>query len=194
MSVRCEFVRYQLLAKTRPGCSHLRGHLPGPRSAAARRAPRRRAPSTSAEAGRRNGAAGVRRGGTRRADTDAVHKLVGELGARGDGRPQGDHLALVLGALAAWTVRTPGNTAGCLRFLTSADYLKFLAANRYPLAAVKRSSPANVHRRSGLHRESQGQLCDQPHRRPRPIGAVGVFVHTICSGDARAAVQAARTV
>jgi ParB family transcriptional regulator, chromosome partitioning protein len=69
----------------------------------------------------------------------AVAKLVADLPASGDGRAQVITLALVLGALEArtpkdaWRSATPswGHHVG------SADYLRWLAANDYPLAAVE---------------------------------------------------------
>jgi ParB family transcriptional regulator, chromosome partitioning protein len=69
----------------------------------------------------------------------AVAKLVADLPANGDGRAQVITLALVLGALEsrtpkdAWRTRTPSWS----HHASSTDYLCWLAANDYPLAAVE---------------------------------------------------------
>jgi ParB family chromosome partitioning protein len=69
----------------------------------------------------------------------AVAKLAADLPANGDGRAQVITLALVLGALEsrtpkdAWRNATPSWS----HHGSSADYLRWLAANDYPLAAVE---------------------------------------------------------
>ena len=69
----------------------------------------------------------------------AVAKLAADLPANGDGRAQVITLALVLGALEsrtpkdAWRNATPSWS----HHASSADYLRWLAANDYPLAAVE---------------------------------------------------------
>jgi ParB family transcriptional regulator, chromosome partitioning protein len=71
--------------------------------------------------------------------TQAVAKLAADLPANGDGRAQVITLALVLGALEsrtpkdAWRNATPSWS----HHASSADYLRWLAANDYPLAAVE---------------------------------------------------------
>lgn len=72
-------------------------------------------------------------------DPAAVAKQAAELGANGDNRAQVITLALVLGALEsrtlkdAWRQTAPGYG----HRVGSADYLRWLAANDYPLAAVE---------------------------------------------------------
>ena len=69
---------------------------------------------------------------------EAVAKLAAELRG-GDGRAQVITLALVLGALesrtpkAAWRNATPSWS----HHVSSGDYLRWLIANDYPLAAVE---------------------------------------------------------
>lgn len=69
-----------------------------------------------------------------------IRELVKSLGAGGDGRAQVITLALVLGSLEARTPkdawRGATNTWG--QHVTSADYLKFLAANGYVLSEVEK--------------------------------------------------------
>lgn len=69
----------------------------------------------------------------------AVARLVADLPASGDGRAQVITLALVLGALESRTLkdawRSPTPSWG--HHVGSADYLRWLAANDYPLAAVE---------------------------------------------------------
>ena len=73
------------------------------------------------------------------ADLQAVHQLVAELAASGDGRAQVITLALVLGALEA---RAPKDawrgTGGYGRYVGPAELLNFLADNGYPLSDVER--------------------------------------------------------
>jgi len=69
----------------------------------------------------------------------AVAKLAADLPATGDGRAQVITLALVLGALEsrtpkdAWRNATPSWS----HHSGGADYLRWLSANDYPLAAVE---------------------------------------------------------
>jgi ParB family chromosome partitioning protein len=69
------------------------------------------------------------------ADTDAVYKLITEVGASRDGRAPGDHCGTV------GLRRRKSARQGCRRssggwpdFAKSSDYLKWLAGNGYPLA------------------------------------------------------------
>lgn len=72
-------------------------------------------------------------------DRAAIGKQAAELGASGDNRAQVITLALVLGALEsatrkdAWRAAAPGYG----QRVGSGDYLRWLAANDYPLAAVE---------------------------------------------------------
>jgi ParB family transcriptional regulator, chromosome partitioning protein len=71
--------------------------------------------------------------------TQAVAKLAADLPATGDGRARVITLALVLGALEsrtpkdAWRNATPSWS----HHASSGDYLRWLAANDYPLASVE---------------------------------------------------------
>jgi ParB family chromosome partitioning protein len=72
--------------------------------------------------------------------TAAVAKAAGELSANGDGRAQVITLALVLGAAEAHTPKDAWRNATTSQWshaLSSADYLRWLADNGYPLAAVE---------------------------------------------------------
>jgi ParB family transcriptional regulator, chromosome partitioning protein len=68
-----------------------------------------------------------------------VAKLVADLPANGDGRAQVITLALVLGALESRTPKDTwrNGTPSWSHHASSADYLCWLAANDYPLAAVE---------------------------------------------------------
>jgi ParB family transcriptional regulator, chromosome partitioning protein len=72
-------------------------------------------------------------------DTEAVRKLVTEFGTSADGRAEVITLALVFGALEARTPKDAWRSSetGWQPNVSSADYLKFLAHNGYPLAAVE---------------------------------------------------------
>ena len=96
------------------GRGDLRGQLPGPRPAHGQRLPRRQPVAELL---------GV-------ADTEAVKKLATDLGASGDGRAQVITLALVVAALDARTPKDAwrGSPAGWQHYVTSGEYLKFLAA------------------------------------------------------------------
>lgn len=69
----------------------------------------------------------------------AVAKLVADLSANGDGRAQVITLALVLGALESRTPKDAwrGSTGYWGRHVGSGEYLRWLAANGYQLAAVE---------------------------------------------------------
>ena len=69
----------------------------------------------------------------------AVAKLVADLPANGDGRAQVITLALVLGALESRTPKDSwrDNAAGWGHHVGSAEYLRWLAENDYPLAPVE---------------------------------------------------------
>lgn len=69
----------------------------------------------------------------------AVAKLVAELPANGDGRAQVITLALVLGALESRTPKDAwrNNAGGWGHHVGSAEYLRWLADNDYPLAPVE---------------------------------------------------------
>ena len=69
----------------------------------------------------------------------AVAKLVADLPANGDGRAQVITLALVLGALESRTPKDAwrNNAGGWGHHVGSADYLRWLADNDYPLAPVE---------------------------------------------------------
>jgi ParB family chromosome partitioning protein len=70
-----------------------------------------------------------------------VAKAAGELSANSDGRAQVITLALVLGAAEARTPkdawRRNTTTSQWSHAVSSADYLRWLADNGYPLAAVE---------------------------------------------------------
>jgi ParB family chromosome partitioning protein len=73
-------------------------------------------------------------------DGAAIRKLVEGLGTGGDGRAQMITLALVLGSLEARTPKDAWRSAaggGWSHSVRPADYLKFLAANGYPLSPVE---------------------------------------------------------
>jgi ParB family chromosome partitioning protein len=73
-------------------------------------------------------------------DGAAIRRLVEGLGAGGDGRAQMITLALVLGSLEARTPKDAWRSAaggGWSHSVRPADYLKFLAANGYPLSPVE---------------------------------------------------------
>jgi ParB family transcriptional regulator, chromosome partitioning protein len=81
-------------------------------------------------------------------DAAAVHKTVSDLPEGSDNRALVIALALVLGALEArtgkdaWRHPAPVRDPGDHRIyyghsVTSGDYLRFLAANGYPLSAVE---------------------------------------------------------
>jgi ParB family chromosome partitioning protein len=72
--------------------------------------------------------------------TAAVAKAAGELSANGDGRAQVITLALVLGAAEARTPKDAWRNATTSHWsnaVSSADYLRWLADNGYPLATVE---------------------------------------------------------
>jgi ParB family chromosome partitioning protein len=67
-----------------------------------------------------------------------IRELVAALGTGGDARAQVITLALVLGALEARTPKDAWRSSDAWgQHVKSADYLKFLAANGYSLAAVE---------------------------------------------------------
>jgi ParB family chromosome partitioning protein len=68
-----------------------------------------------------------------------IRELVASLGTGGDVRAQVITLALVLGSLEARTPKDAwrSSTAAWGQHVKSADYLKFLAANGYSMAAVE---------------------------------------------------------
>jgi ParB family chromosome partitioning protein len=73
-------------------------------------------------------------------DSAAIRTLIEGLGAAGDGRAQMITLALVLGSLEARTPKDAWRSAsggGWSHSVRPADYLKFLAANGYPLSPVE---------------------------------------------------------
>ena len=73
------------------------------------------------------------------ADVQAVHQLVSELAASGDGRAQVITLALVLGALEARAPKDAWRGTGRYgRYVGPAELLNFLADNGYPLSDVER--------------------------------------------------------
>lgn len=72
-------------------------------------------------------------------DRAAVAEQAAQLGANGDNRAHVITLALVLGALESATPKDAwrGTTPCTAHRVGSADYLRWLAANDYPLAAVE---------------------------------------------------------
>lgn len=73
-------------------------------------------------------------------DGAAIRKLVDSLGTGGDTRAQMITLALVLGSMEARTPKDAWRSAtggGYVSSLKPSDYLKFLAANGYPLSPVE---------------------------------------------------------
>jgi ParB family chromosome partitioning protein len=72
-------------------------------------------------------------------NADAVTTIVAGLSANGDGRAQVLTLALVLGALEARTPKDAWRNAvpAWVHHVSSADYLRWLADNDYPLAPVE---------------------------------------------------------
>jgi ParB family transcriptional regulator, chromosome partitioning protein len=71
------------------------------------------------------------------AETQAVKKLAADLGASDDGRAQ----VITLAVVAALDARTPkdawrGSLGAWQYYVTSGEYLKFLAAQGYPLAPI----------------------------------------------------------
>ena len=71
---------------------------------------------------------------------EAVAKIAAGLAANGDGRAQVITLALVLGAAEARTPKDAWRNAATSQWshvVSSGDYLRWLADNGYPLAAVE---------------------------------------------------------
>jgi ParB family chromosome partitioning protein len=70
---------------------------------------------------------------------DDIRTAISGLGAGGDNRAQVITLALVLGALEARTPKDAWRTTDTRwgQFVTSADYLKFLRTQGYPLSAIE---------------------------------------------------------
>jgi ParB family chromosome partitioning protein len=93
-----------------------------------------------------------------------IRELVAGLGTGGDARAQVITLALVLGALEARTPKDAWRSSAAWgEHVKSADYLRFLAANGYSLAAVEQvitgeSTAEDVYDRT--RQDSQAQPGD----------------------------------